>query len=174
MHRKGSMAAAFFTGMVGGLAASRIMNQFWAVGSKLQRKLQFSSADPENQNQQQQREIDNPTVKVAEVITRPLLNRELRQSEKKIAGSVVHYAFGALVGGLYGVLSEVTPLACAGFGIAYGTAAWLVADEMMVPALKLSQHPQEYSFSQHLGGLGAHLVYGATTEAMRRSLRAAV
>jgi uncharacterized membrane protein YagU involved in acid resistance len=59
----------------------------------------------------------------------------------------------------------------AGFGLAYAAALWLAADEIMVPALKLSKTPDEYPLSKHLEGLGAHLVYGATTEGLRRALQ---
>jgi len=154
------------------LVAAWAMNQFWAAQSTIEEQL-HPSERKQSEQQTEQRASDNPTVKVAEAITRPILGRELAQSEKKTAGSVVHYAFGALMGGFYGLLSEMMPAARAAFGTAYGTAVWLGADEGMVPALKLSPPPQESSLSQHLGGLGAHLVYGATTEAVRRALRAA-
>ena len=133
----------------------------------------MQSSGNDAQSGQQQSESDNPTVKVAQAIAGPLLNRELTDDEKRVAGSIVHYAFGALTGGIYGILSEATPLAHAGFGIAYATGLWLAADEGLVPALKLSKPPQDYPMSQHLSGFGAHLVYGVTTEAVRRTLRAA-
>lgn len=144
------------------------MNQFWVVEAKLQKQRQSK-----NDEQQEQRASDNPTAKVAEAITRPLLSRELSEEEKKKAGSMVHYTFGALVGGLYGMLNEATPVTRAGFGTAYAAAVWLAMDEGMVPAFKLSGPPTEYPLSQHLSGLGAHLVYGVTTEVVRRTLRAA-
>jgi uncharacterized membrane protein YagU involved in acid resistance len=166
------LTKGFLTGVAGGVVASWAMNQFWVAQSKIEAQLQPSKHDARKQ-QSEQRESDNPTVKVAEAITRPILGRHLAQAEKKTAGSVVHYAFGALMGGLYGLLSEALPATRAGFGTAYGTAVWLGADEGMVPALKLSPPPQESSLKEHLSGLGAHLLYGATTEAVRRALRAA-
>lgn len=173
MRKQQCLTRGFLVGMVAGLAASWTMNQFWVVQGKLQKQMSSSESDEKNDQQQEQRASDNPTVKVAEAITRPLLHRELSKGEKKTAGSVVHYAFGALVGGLYGMLSEAMPAARAGFGIGYGTAVWLGADEGLVPALKLSKPPEEYSLSEHLSGWGAHLVYGVTAEAVRRGLHAA-
>lgn len=172
MRKRRCLARGFLTGAIAGLVASWTMNQFWVVEAKLQKQTQ-SGSDEKNQQQQEQRASDNPTVKVAEAITRPLLGRELAQDEKKIAGSIVHYVFGALTGGVYGMLNEVMPHAHAGFGTAYAAAVWLGVDEGIVPALKLSRPPTGYSLSQHLSGLGAHLVYGVTTEAVRRTLRAA-
>ena len=171
MRRKRSLTRGLLAGMAGGLAASWAMNQFWSLQSKLQEQMQ-KSGQP-NSGEQEKREQDNPTVKVAEAIARPLLGRELSSGEKKTGGAIVHYAFGALLGGLYGILAEANHTARSGFGTAYGAAVWLGADEIMVPALKLSPPPQESPVSQHLSGFGAHLIYGATTEAVRRGLRAA-
>ena len=171
MRRRRSPARGLFSGMIAGVAAAWAMNQFWALESKLQQQAQES----EHQGAQDKgkREEDNPTVKVAEAIARPVLGRALSRGEKKAGGSLVHYAFGALSGGLYGLLAEVNDTTRSGFGTAYAAAVWLGADEIMVPALKLSPPPMESPLSQHLSGLGAHLVYGATTEAVRRTLRAA-
>ena len=164
------MARGFLTGMIAGLVASWAMNQFWVVKAKLQKQMQPADGET-GESQQEERASDNPTVRVAEAITRPLLGRELSSDEKKTAGTVVHYAFGALVGGIYGMLNEATPAARAGFGIAYGAAVWLGADEGMLPALKLSGAPGKFPWSQHLSGLGAHVVYGVTTEAVCRAMR---
>jgi len=172
VRRQRCAGRGFISGLVGGPVASWTMNQFWAVKARLQQQMQ-SSGDQESQNQQEEREENNPTVKTAETITRPQLKRELTKQEKKTGGSVVHYAFGALTGGVYGMLSEVMPAVSAGFGMAWGSAVWLGADEIMVPSLKLGGRPQAYPLSQHLSGLGAHLVYGLTAEAVRRTMRAA-
>jgi putative membrane protein len=169
VRNNNSLAEALVTGLVSGLVATWTMNQYWEVQSKLQQQMQPSHKE-EMQNRKEQREEDNPTVKVAEAIARPLLHRELTPDEKKTAGETVHYGFGALMGGIYGVLSEVQPAVTAGFGTAFAVTLWLVVDEGMVPLLKLSGPPQEYPLSQHLKGLGAHLVYGWTTEAVRRAV----
>jgi len=159
--------------MIAGVAASWTMNQFWAVKAKLQQQNQPEGEHHQEQQQERESESENPTVKVAQAITRPLLGRELTKDEKTRAGWVVHYAFGALMGGLYGLMCEATPAAHAGFGTVFATGLWLGADEAAVPALKLSKPPREYPLAQHLSGLGAHLVYGVTAEAARRGLRAA-
>jgi uncharacterized membrane protein YagU involved in acid resistance len=56
----------------------------------------------------------------------------------------------------------------------FGAALFVAADEIVVPALGLSPQPTESSISSHLYGLAAHLVYGVTTEVVRRGLRAAL
>jgi len=83
----------------------------------------------------------------------------------------VHYAFGTLVGGLYGAAAEKNASVAAGAGLPFGTAFWLVADETVVPLLRLSGPPGRYPLSLHVYALASHLVFGWTAEAVRRRLR---
>jgi len=157
-------------GAVSGLAASWVMNQYWTAEAKLKEKFQPAENDSEGQQQDQS---ENPTVKVADTIAQSVTGQEVPEQQKPAAGSAVHYGFGAAMGALYGLLSEVAPVARLGFGLAYASALWLAADEIMLPVLKLSKTPDEYPPSKHLEALGAHLVYGATTEGLRRALQRA-
>src|SRR5690348_3404555 len=99
MHRRNGRCVARGTvmGLLGGLAGSWMVNQFWAVESKLQ------------QEDAQDRGVDNAPAKVAAAMARPLLGRELSRDEKKTGGSVVHSAFGATMGARYGELGETVP-----------------------------------------------------------------
>ena len=174
MSRAKRVGRAALIGAASGLVASWAMNQYWALESKLKKDLQSGTQprrDGQEQQEQQQHAPENPTVAVAETVSREVLDRPLRQSEKQPAGTAVHYAFGMTMGALYGVLTELAPATRSGFGLAYATAVWLIADEILVPSLKLSAPPTEYPASKHLEGLGAHLVYGATTEGIRRALQ---
>jgi uncharacterized membrane protein YagU involved in acid resistance len=167
MGRQRNYKKAFMTGLIGGVVASWAMNQYWTVTAKMKEKHASPSEREQLRKAQQQRELDNPTVKIAEMISEDLLGHHLDDHEKKLAGPIVHYAFGALMGAFYGVVAE---LVCTGFGTGYGAAVWLAADEIMLPALHLTEPSREYPLSVHLEGLGAHLVYGATLEAVRRPL----
>jgi hypothetical protein len=57
------------------------------------------------------------------------------------------------------------------FGVPFGLAVWLVADELAVPALGLSQPPRRQDLATHAYALVAHGVYGLTTEYTRRLVR---
>ena len=50
---------------------------------------------------------------------------------------------------------------------------WLGADEIMVPALKLSPPPADSPMKTHICGLASHLVYGLTVDGVRRAALAA-
>jgi putative membrane protein len=83
----------------------------------------------------------------------------------------VHYAFGALMGGVYGASAEANPAANALAGIPFGAILFAAADEVALPALGLSDKPAAYPLSTHLYGLVSHAVYGVTTETVRRIVR---
>jgi len=98
----------------------------------------------------------------------------LPKKRKEFAGEAVHYAMGMASGAIYGALAEVTPLASAGAGLAFGTGVWLSTDEAIVPALGLSKSPMQVPVSTHAYALVSHLVYGFVTEVVRRALRQAL
>jgi uncharacterized membrane protein YagU involved in acid resistance len=50
-------------------------------------------------------------------------------------------------------------------GAAYGTAVWILADEIVIPFLGLSRGPRELPLGVHAYSLGGHLVYGLTLDA---------
>jgi uncharacterized membrane protein YagU involved in acid resistance len=97
--------------------------------------------------------------------------RHLTRAEKKKAGPVVHYAFGALMGAVYGASVEVNPSANALAGIPFGAILFAAADEVVLPVLGLSDKPAAYPLSTHVYGLVSHAVYGVTTETVRRIVR---
>jgi hypothetical protein len=121
-----------------------------------------SSAEKEQQ--------DDATVETAKVISKAF-GHELKESEKENAGAAVHYAFGAVTGGLYGAMAEVTPQVTAGAGLPFGAVFWVVADEVAVPLLGLAKGPTQYPVSTHAYALASHLVYGVTAELSRRAVR---
>jgi putative membrane protein len=82
-------------------------------------------------------------------------------------GLAGHHAFGAAVGGLYGVAAWRRPVVTSGRGLLYGAAVWLCAVEVGLPAARLSRQPRSYPPSRHLASLGSHLVFGLALEATR-------
>jgi putative membrane protein len=116
---------------------------------------------------------EDATVKVAIRITRWLLPRPLPEDKKPLAGTVIHYAFGASVGGLYGGLATVVPRVTVALGLPFGVAVWLGAHVIMVPALGLAAPPIRQPSLKEALEFVLHLVYGAVTELARRLIRRA-
>jgi hypothetical protein len=187
--RGGDIAKGLAAGLVGGLVASWTMNMFQAMWSREEvgvekphgaqgikpyvegrTEEQAQSAAPERSGKQQ----DDPTEKIAEAVSRTVLDRSLTEREKEPAGEIVHYAFGIASGGFYGALAEVAPVVTIGAGIPFGAVFWLTADEIVVPALGLSEKPTEYPPSTHAYSFFSHVVYALTIEAVRRTVRRAL
>jgi putative membrane protein len=162
-------------GATGGFVASWIMSEFMTEpGQKLQQVLQG-----EGQNRLEQKRSNEPnedaTMKAADAVVSTVTGGEhLSWEGKQKAGAVVHYAFGSLMGALYGAAVEYWPAARANFGTTFGTALFTGADLMTVPTLKLGPSPDEQLKSKLVNPLAAHIVYGATTELVRRLVRRAL
>jgi hypothetical protein len=174
-------------GAVGGLVASWVMNQFQRLWSRKARGVERShgaqslqQGSPRHgvaralQERGRDREEDDATMRAAVVVSDNVFGRELTEREKEVAGVVAHYAMGVVSGGVYGALAEVAPVTTAGAGLPFGAAVWMIADEVVVPALGLSKPPTEYPPATHAYALASHLVYGLTTEVVRRELRRAL
>lgn len=162
-RRKPKTWKGLAAGVAAGVVATWTMNQFQAAVSRL------------GNHKRRKRESDeDATVKAAERIAETVFHRRLSRDERQRAGNIVHYAYGAAIGGLYGVLAErkkpVRKLA----GVPYGTAVWLLGDEIAVPALRLSKSPTEYPISVHAKALASHLVYAATANLVWRTVRTAI
>ena len=162
-----------------GLAASWAMNAFMAgPGEQLRESLQTEEERQQEQAEQQRREEngeahEDATMKAADALVRTATGgRHLSLEQKQKAGPVVHYAFGALAGAVYGGLAESSDRVRMGLGTAFGAVLFAGADLVAVPELHLSAPLKEYPVKTLATPLAAHLVYGATTEVLRRAIRA--
>lgn len=159
-------------GLVGGLAATWVMTQFQnsVPPDTFERLLGQDSGSDESE------EDDSPaaTVLAADELSQLVRGRGIPEEQEELAGQLVHYLFGTASGKVYGMAAEVFPEITRGFGLPFGAAFWLTADETMVPALGLSDPPWEHPPAMHLYSLAAHLVYGLTLETVRRAVRSSL
>jgi putative membrane protein len=172
MAKQKSLLRGILAGMAGGLAAAWMMNEFMAgLGPKLQQ-----AAQSDEENRQQEANKDQPkedaTMKAADAIAHAATGEHLSRAEKEKGGPIVHYAFGALTGALYGGLAEYSAAVRSGFGTSFGGVLFSTADLLAVPALKLAPSPADQPASAQASPFAAHIVYGATTELVRRIVRA--
>jgi len=154
------VARGAVVGLVGGLLAAGAMSLAHRALTSLSPEAQRSSgAQPED-----------PTVKVASAAMR-LAGSRLADDQKERAGSIVHYAFGGVVGALYGASAAIVPRISAAFGLPFGAVVWLGAHVLAVPTLGLAEPPTRQPVGKEAEEFGLHLLYGSTTELVRRSLR---
>jgi len=149
-------------GLVGGIVATVVMGGFQA----------FLSALAEEEKKSKKKKEEEPaTVKAAKKISEGVFDHKLTKSEKEPAGEAIHYAMGAASGLIYGIASEIAPVTTVGAGLPFGAAVWVIADDIVVPALGLSKPVTEFPLSTHAYALSSHLVYGLTTDLVRRTVR---
>ena len=148
-------------GLIGGIVASFVMSQFQTLVSALS----------EEEKKSKKKKDEPANVKTAEAISENVFDHRLKKSEKETAGEAVHYAMGATSGLIYGIASEFAPMTTVGLGLPFGAAVWLVADDVVVPALGLAKPATEYPLSTHAYALSSRLVYGLTTDLVRRGVR---
>lgn len=157
-------------GLVGGIAGSWAMNQFQALWSRRVGGIERSHGA---QSLKESRDDDDATMKLASAVSKTIMSRTLGAREKDSGGTAIHYAFGAMAGGIYGALAEGVPAVAENAGLPFGAALWLAADMTAIPALGLAKPPREYPLWKHEYALASHLVYGLTAEGVRRLARKA-
>ena len=156
-------------GLVGGLVATIVMTKFQGLASQASKALD----EPEGPDTRKRKKEngENATTKMASSVSENFFHHTLSARGKQTAGNAIHYGFGTTMGALYGMAAEVAPVSQAGLGTAFGTALFLGADEMAVPALGLSEPPRKTPVATHAYGLASHLVYGLTADLVRRGVR---
>jgi putative membrane protein len=155
-------------GVVGGAVAAGSMSLVHGIVAT-----KGAGAPPQPALPGQPRQED-ATVKVAEGIVGRLVHRPLPEAARPLAGNLVHYAFGASVGALYGGVAAVAPRVTAGVGLPFGAAVWLGAHVIATPALGLAEPPSSRPRKEEGLELVTHLVYGMVTELTRRLARRAL
>lgn len=102
-----------------------------------------------------------------------LAGRELSKKESEKLGSAIHWSIGVGAGAAYGLLRR--RLAGGGLGrdlalgALFGTAVWLLFDEVGNVALGLTPGPKAFPWQAHARGLAGHLVLGLTTEGLMKA-----
>ena len=163
-------------GVLGGLAGAWMMNRFQELAASQGNGREVDDAAPgaarggrgPQPAQAEGHATDDATARLASAVSEPVLGRPLTTHERVRGGSAVHFAFGAASGAAYGALVELWPAAATGAGLPFGMALWAVADEGLVPAMGLSRGPRTLSAATLAYGFASHLVFGLTTEGVRR------
>jgi hypothetical protein len=149
-------------GAAAGVIASLAVNGFQALWNAAQTRI---TGEPAEGGEHQ----DDPSpVKAADRVSRLVAGATLPEAGRERAGVAVHYATGAGLGALYGLLAAPAPAITAGYGTAYGAATALALDWTLVPALGLSPAPRDTPVSKHFYSLASHLVFGLALEGARR------
>lgn len=159
MLRKNKIWRNTLAGLVGGIVASFVMAQLSVWMKKSVPSLADASGDTHED------EPHDPKVKLAEKIA----GHEPSPAVSTAAKPLVHYGFGGGMGAVYGALAALRPEVAAGWGLPFGAAVWLAADEVGLKIFRLAR-PSGQSTSAHVLSLGTHLAFGVVTDLVRREL----
>ena len=177
-RNEGSAWKGLLAGAAGGLIGTVVMTQFQKGWQKAAEKRHFGNAGARKTSSRAQtsEQKEDATMKAAGKLAH-IAGQELTHEEKRRASPWVHYGFGTSMGALYGMAMETSPRGVRAqripfFGSLFGSALFLGADEMAVPAMGLAEAAETHS--SHLYGWASHLVYGLTTEFVRRQVRSRI
>jgi uncharacterized membrane protein YagU involved in acid resistance len=158
--RARALVASVAGGLVGGLLGAAVMSAGHAVMSPLI----VRDAPPRSDDAR----AEDSTVTVADTLSTLVRKRPLVESEKPLAGQLVHYGFGAAMGLVYGVGAVVSRVVTLGMGIGFGAAVWAGAHATVVPALGLAPSPLREPLAKEALELLLHLAYGLTVGVVHR------
>jgi putative membrane protein len=163
-----SLAKNVIAGAIGGLVAAWTMEYFQRALGRVSKEL---GGAPGGGGQQYRNPQSEPaTYKAADAVAETVTGEQVAREYKPAAGSLVHYAFGGALGAIYGAAATRRPDVTAWGGLPFGATVWLIADEIGVPLAGLGKTPTEYPLSNHMSTFATHLMYGATTECVRRTM----
>ncbi len=158
-----------FIGAISGLAGTILMTLFQNVWNKVSEETENPKPKGKEKRAKPEKreEREDSTMKVAGTISEEI-GHPLSRKERKKAGPWIHYAFGTSVGAVFGLTTEMGPDSVRAInpvlaGAAYGTAVFLAAHEVAVPALKLSSNPLKEPVSNQIAEFASHLIYGVGT-----------
>jgi uncharacterized membrane protein YagU involved in acid resistance len=157
-------------GLIAGFVGTAAMTAFQVAWLKGKSELEKIEADDPSEVQQSV-EGESATAKVADIVSQEVRGRKLDKNEKEPASYAVHFAFGTVVGGIYGLTSEYLPVAKLGKGLLHGLGVWVGADALTLPGLGLSRPVSERSAGELSYEVLAHAVFGVSSELTRKTVR---
>lgn len=155
-------------GLVGTWAMSEAQ-RWWTLAVE-DRPPESAGGKHDARDWQERSEHQNSNELAAQAFAEHLLGRRFTHEELRVAAPLMHYLFGAAMGAIYGASADGQHSVSRGAG--FGIAVWILADEIAMPTLGLSDSTVDRPFEMHMQSLAAHLVFGITTEMARQSIRA--
>jgi putative membrane protein len=90
---------------------------------------------------------------------------------KQAAAAGMHWVFGAVAGGMYGVVAEYRPGATSWHGAAFGLTVNKLMHDGLLPRTGFVAPKAEQPLQERMSEWVTHAVYGMATETGRRAIR---
>ena len=166
------LASAALLGAVASIPASKLkgvserqlQRAAEAVWPPSERQKQLVGADPTGH-------LDNmPPAVLADHIARRLGYGPLSTGTKLRIQNAIHFTFGAVSGGVYGVLAQAFPSATAGAGTVAGAGLYAASHGSALPLLGVQAPPWRLPRAAVAWEFTSHLLFGAVLELSRRGM----
>ncbi len=148
----GSLSKALLAGLAGGLAGS---------AAKVAAEKLFP---PRLQGQ-------TPPPRVVVERAADAVNAHPTGATKKAATEGIHWSFGTITGGVYGVAAEFEPKITAWRGAAFGLGLNKIMHEGLLPYAGFAAPVGDQPAQERVSEWVTHAVYGIVTEVVRRAVR---
>ncbi|MGQ0571053.1 MAG: hypothetical protein ACT4P5_16250 [Armatimonadota bacterium] len=180
MHHDLNPWKGFTLGIVGGVAGLFAMAWYWQTAASL------SDGDPRKWKGRatshaldsisfvgkQHEDGESASAAVGRMAYELLTGKKPRSKEtRETLSNLVHWVVGMALGGAYGAVRGRTSEPDGAGGLTFGTAVWLVGDELALPIFGLAKGPTAYAPALHAHGFGAHVAYGLATSTVTQLLR---
>jgi hypothetical protein len=156
-----STARAICAGGAAGLAGALAMDQFTRVWNLFVPESKQRSK-PRASLPYSAQEWDSTSRTASK--TASVLGRSLTAEQRRCGAQIVHFTVGIFGGAAYALLFGRKPGVLS--GLAFGSALWLIGEELAMPALGINDPPQHYTLADHANSLGEHIAYGIVTGAL--------
>lgn len=161
----GSLLADLMIGAAAGVAAIWVMDRIDWFNYR-------HESDEARRRTESIRPRGKPPAQVMTIRAAERLGTNPSPQQVEKVGTVVHYMLGIAPAMLYSAFQSRYPAITKGRGTLFGFGVFLMHDEAMNPLMGWSAKPTAYPWQAHARGLVAHLVYGAVTDALVRTMKA--
>ena len=93
------------------------------------------------------------------------------ETTRLAGGQGIHWGFGTMLGGVYGVAAELTPKVTSWRGGVFGLTVNRLAHQGLLPGLDLVEPVPLQPAQEKASEWVSHVVYGVTTDLVRRAVR---
>jgi hypothetical protein len=157
-----SLATDILIGAAAGIAATWLMGKTTTLIFERQSK-------SVHEREKSARGGESAYAKAADKVA-GVFGMELSDQQKQQYGKAIHWALGVGSAALYGAAQRRVRNPSLASGLLFGGLVWLIADEILNPALDLTPGPAAFPWQTHARGLASHLVYGAATSSAFRAI----
>jgi len=164
MRYDGGPGRGALAGLIGGAAGLLAMTGYWAMVEGITGK------DPRKEAQKQAKAAGRPlpeessTAKGGRLVYETLTGSKPDETMANYLSWAFDWSYTLGMSAAYGVVRRYVPQARIGFGTGFGTAVWILGDEIGVWLLGLAAAPARYPADVHAHSAAGHAVYGATLE----------